>query len=148
MRLALVAVVALLASCRTADVQPLSSNQELNRFARQVESAIEAHDWDQIIEMSDREIYREKVVEHGMPEPQFVAELFGLHRTGNNIETDGRPSRADLARIEAVELESIDTAPTPHLLHGSVTLSDGSTLDLEARIAPAGDRWVLTAARG
>lgn len=98
--------------------------------------------------MADPAHYRTQVVEHGMAEPQYVAELFGLHRVDNNIKRGERVEWSDLERIDSVELERISTTAGALRLVGTVTLRDGSTLQLRARVARDEGRYVLTGGVG
>ena len=83
-----------------------------------------------------------------MSEPQYLAELFGLHRLDNDIRRGQRVAWSDLERIRSVRWESISAAGAHHALTGTVTFQDGSTLDLQARVAREGERFVLTGGVG
>lgn len=132
----------------TPEPPPLTGDPELNAFAREVERNLEAHAWQNVLAVADPSHYRTQVVEHGMPEPQYVAELFGLHRVGNNFERGEQIEWSDLERIQAVEMESLSAAGGPHALTGTLTLVDGSTLQLRAQITRVQGRFVLTGALG
>lgn len=143
------ALVALAAGCATTpQQQPLAANPNLDRFARQIARDLEAHRWQDLLAVADSDHHRTQVVEHGMPEAQYVAELFGLHTVGNNIERGARPEWADLERIRSVELDALNTGARPHSLEGTVTLDDGSTLRLRARVAREEGSYVLTGGVG
>lgn len=147
--LAVVLLILLHTGCASTPEQPpLTGDAELNAFVRAVERDLEGHAWQDVLGVADPDHYRTQVVEHGMPEPQYVAELFGLHRVGNNIERGGRIDWSDLERIRSVELESLSTTGPPHSVAGTVTLADGSTLRLQAQVAQMQGRYVLTGAVG
>lgn len=146
---AVLVLVVVAAGCRSSpDRTPLSDQPELDAFARQVESQLEAHAWRDLIAAAEPAHYRTQVVEHGMPEPQYVAELFGLHRVDNNIRRGDRVTWSDLERIEAVDLERVDTTGASARLTGTVTLRDGSTLTLRAQVARDQGEYVLTGGVG
>ena len=143
------ALLVLAAGCATTpQQQPLAEDPELDRFARQVARDLEAHRWQDLLAAADPDHHRTQVVDHGMPEAQYVAELFGLHSVGNNIERGERPEWADLERIRIVELDALDTEAHPHSLEGTVTLDDGSTLRLRAQVAREDGSYVLTGGVG
>ncbi len=136
-------------ACRSSTERPpLTDQPELEAFARQVEAALEAHAWQDLIDAAARDHYRTQVVDHGMPEPQYVAELFGLHRVGNTIRRGQQVGWSDLERIESVELDRITTTTRGSRLIGAVTLRNGSTLSLQAQIERVEDRFVLTGGVG
>lgn len=83
-----------------------------------------------------------------MSEPQYIAELFGLHHVGNTIKRGPRVEWSDLERIESAELERISTTGGSPRLTGTVTLRDGSTLELRARVERQEGRYVLTGGVG
>ena len=126
----------------------LTADRELGGFIDRVHHALEAHAWQEIIGMADPQHHRIQVVEHGMPEAQYVAELFGLHRVDNNVSPEGPPGWDDLGRIRSVRLRELDDAGERYRLHGEVTLADGRVLDLQATIARTADGYVLTGGVG
>ena len=135
--------------CATApEPDPISSDPELNRFARTVEQELERHAWQSLIDRAERSHYRTKVVEHGMSEPHYLAEIFGLHRVGNDISRGDRFAWADLERIRSVEFPEVRRTGSRELLIGTVTLDDGSTLELQAQITRQDGRYILTGAQG
>lgn len=137
------------AACASApEAPPLSADPELDAFARQVERHLEEHAWQELLAVSDPDHYRVQVVEHGMPEPQYVAELFGLHSVGNSIERGATLAWADLERIGSVELHEMERSGDAHRLTGTVSLDDGGTLELQARIRRTDGRYVLTGGVG
>lgn len=146
----LLLVLLVAAACRSSpDPPPLTDDPALDAFAREVEADLEAHAWRDLIAAADPDHYRTQVTEHGMPEPQYVAELFGLHRVDNTIKRGQRVEWSDLERIEAVGLEEISTtAGAGRQLVGTVTLSDGSTLELSAQVDREEGRYVLTGGVG
>lgn len=138
-----------LPGCRsTPESPPITGDAELSAFARQVEADLEAHAWQEILAHAQRSHYGTQVEEHGMSEPQYLAELFGLHRVGNDIKRGQRVEWSDLERIESVRLESVSPSGGDQILTGTVTLRDGSTRALRARIAREGGRLVLTGGVG
>lgn len=145
----LLAALLLLPACRsTPEPPPLSEDSALNAFARQVQGDLEAHAWGDLIAAAQESHYRTQVVEHGMSEPQYVAELFGLHRVGNSIERGEEIRWADLERIEAVELTSLSRSGGAATLEGRVRLRDGTTLELRSRVTREEGRYVLTGGVG
>lgn len=139
-------MILMIVACASSP-DPLTSDADLNRFLRTLERSIERHEWKQIIEVADAEHYRRQVVEHGMPEAQYVAELFGLHHVDNNIRTGERITWSDLQRIDTVDLVSVSDEQ-PRRLDGTVILSDGQRLRLSAMIERSGEEWMLTGASG
>lgn len=133
--------------CATAPV-PLSSDPGLDRFLRTVERQLEEHAWRSIIDSADRSHYRAQVEEHGMPEPQYIAELFGLHRVDNNIKRGDAVDWEDLQRIRSVELHEVTRRGGTDAITGTVVLDDGLQLELNARVERRDDRYVLTGALG
>jgi hypothetical protein len=142
------AVVLLLLVAGCATRSHLTGDRELSRFAFEVGQMLEAHRWQEIIGVADQTHYRTQVVEHGMAEPQYIAELFALHHVDNNIKRGERLTWDDLARIRSVNLESLSQGP-PHRLSGTVMTRDGETLRLEATIVESEDgRYRLTGGVG
>lgn len=150
MKEALTALLMLLctAGCAPRDPAPVSDNPRLNSFVQQVARNLETHAWQEILAAADRGHYQTQVTEHGMGEPQYVAELFGLHRVGNNIKRNGVVQWADLERIGSVELEKLTRSGGEHQLTGSVVLEDGTLLQLQAQIVQVQDQFVLTGGVG
>lgn len=138
-----------LAACATRPAaEPLADEPALDAFARSLERDLEAHDWQSILSRAEESHHRTQVIEHGMPEPQYVAELFGLHRVDNSISREGTMRWSDLERIAEVQLEALTRAGSRYTVRGVVTLRDGSVLDLEARIDQSEGRYVLTGGVG
>lgn len=136
------------AGCAPRSPAPLTEDPGLNSFAQHVAHRLEAHAWQDILAATDQEHYQTQVVEHGMGEPQYVAELFGLHRVGNNIKRGDVVQWADLERIESVELQELTHRSGEQQLRGSVTLGDGTSLQLQARVVEVQDGFVLTGGVG
>jgi hypothetical protein len=130
------------------EADPLSRNPELNSFAREIGRDLEAHQWQSILVAADSDHFRIQVVEGGMGEPQYVAELFGLHHVDNNIRRGDSVAWADLERIESVDLQRIEQVGDRYRLSGSVRLRDGTTLDLQAQILERNGRYRLTGGVG
>lgn len=141
-----VLLVMLVAACATRPAG-VTSDPDLALFLRTVERSLERHDWAQIIAMADRNHYQTQVLEHGMSEPQYIAELFGLHSIDNNIRTGDRVSWSDLQRIDSIQLDAVDDGRLRHL-RGSVMLQDGERLELNAMIEESDRGYVLTAGFG
>ena len=146
--LAVLLLIPLAAGCTPRGSALLSDEPGLNAFVREAARSLEAHDWQQILAIADRNHYRTQVVEHGMGEPQYVAELFGLHRADNDLKRGEAVRWSDLERIASVELQSVTSQGEQHLLTGIVTLEGGHTLALQARVERVQDRFVLTGAVG
>lgn len=147
---AILLLLLIAAACRSSPgPPPLTSEPELDAFARQVEADLEAHAWQDLIAAAADDHYRTQVVEHGMAEPQYIAELFGLHRVGNDIKRGQQVEWSDLERIESVELERISTTGARRHLTGTVTLRNRSRLELQAHVARDDEgRYVLTGGVG
>lgn len=145
----LLALLFLVPGCRsTPDAPPLSDDPALNAFAEQVGADLEAHAWQALIDAAEPAHYRTQVVEHGMPEPQYVAELLGLHHVDNDISRGERVEWSDLERIESVELDALSTTGPRSTLTGAVRLRDGSTLELRASIVRSDGGHALTGGVG
>ncbi len=121
---------------------------ELNAFAREIERSLEAHDWPSLLAAADPDHYRIQAVEGGMGEPQYVAELFGLHRVDNNIKRGDTVTWSDLERIESVTLQQVQPTGDRYRLRGHVRLTDGATLELLAQILEQRGRYRLTGGVG
>lgn len=152
-RTALIAIVGLAAlttgACRAhAPAPQLSPDPQLNAFVLQLERDLEAHAWENILAVADPDHFRAQVTEHGMPEPQYLAELFGLHRVDNDIGRGERITRADLERITEVDLHELARENGRHTLTGQVRLTGGRTLQLRAWIVEQEGRYRLTGALG
>lgn len=114
-------------------------------FIAYVQEDIEAHDWQSILSSSDPELYQERVVEEGIPEQQYVAELLGLLRQGNTIQEGDTLQWADLNRIELATLMPVGDEQPPYRYTGQVTLLEGAgTLELQAHVTQVQGRFVLT----
>ena len=83
-----------------------------------------------------------------MGEPQYVAELFGLHRVDNNIKRGDTVTWSDLERIESVSLQQIERTGDRYRLRGHVRLTGGATLELLAQILEQRGRYCLTGGVG
>jgi hypothetical protein len=137
------------ASCQPRPPAPrLSPDPELNAFVRELEQALETHAWNDVLEDADPTHRRVQVIEHGMPEPQYVAELFGMHRVGNDIRLGSGVTWSDLERIEAVEFHELSPAGDRYDLTGDVRLAGGETLRLHAWIVRVDGRFRLTGGFG
>lgn len=146
----LLLLVVLLGACRSSPdaAPPLTDRPELDAFARQVEADLERHAWRDVIAAASPAHYRTQVADHGMSEAQYLAELFGLHRVDNNIKRGERVGWSDLERIADVELERVVPAGADHQLVGTVTLRDGTRLELRARVVREEGEYVLTGGVG
>lgn len=149
-----VLVLLLVGACAVTKAPPhgaapaLTADPALDAFLHDVARALEGHDWDVLLDAADAAHYRVQVTEHGMAEPQYVAELFGLHRVGNSIEGTPPLTWSDLEGIEAVRLTSAGRAGGEVTVSGEVTLRDGRVLALEARVVERAGGFRLTGAVG
>lgn len=129
-------------------VSQLTPDPQLSSFVEKLAHDLEAHAWSEILATADPAHYRVQVTEHGMPEPQYVAELFGLHRVENNIRTGPSVSWSDLERIESVQLHALTQDDDRYTLTGTVRLAGGEMLDLRAWIIQEQGRFRLTGGVG
>lgn len=134
-----------LAGCASQGQQiRLSEDERLNGFLEDVRSAVEDRAWQDLLDAAEEEHHRAQVTEMGMSEPQYVAELLGLHMVDNDIG-GGEPIEWEhLERIEALRFEDLEsTSPTEWVAHGSIVLDDGRRLDVEATIVQREGRYRL-----
>ncbi|MDX1583132.1 MAG: hypothetical protein R3338_05970 [Thermoanaerobaculia bacterium] len=120
----------------------------LSSFLDEIEVSLENHRWERILADADPEHYETQVEDLGMPEPQYVAELFGLHSVDNNIESGERPSWEDLEQIESVSWTAVDRANDRIHVRGTATLRDGSELDLHTVLVWIDEELWLTGGLG
>lgn len=120
----------------------------LDTFVWEVAQSLETHDWQFVLASADPEQYGTQVVELGMGEPQYVAELFGMHHVDNNIKRGDVVTWADLERIGTVTIYEVEQSGEAYRLHGDVQLSDGTSLRLQAGIQEQGGRYRLTGGVG
>lgn len=144
----LLLLMSLAASCVPRGPVPIADDPELNAFVRDVEGQLEAHAWQEILGAVEESHYQTQVVDHGMGEPQYLAELFGLHHVENDIKQGDIVQWSDLERIQAVDIQELTPVDETYRLIGAVTLEDGTTLDLQARVSRVQGRYVLTGAVG
>lgn len=146
--IALSSAILLASSCATRDGATLTDDPALSSFLERVATNLEDHQWGAVIDRADPDHYRTQVKEVGLPEPQYIAELFGLHSSGNNIETGERPSWNDLERIETVEWTDVERSQDRIRAFGTARLTDGSTLNLQAQIVEGDGEFRLTGGVG
>ncbi len=106
------------------------------------------HDWKAVLAHCDPSHYKVQVDQMGMGEPQYVAEALGLHAVGNSIAGESGIAWDDINRISKIEVASFTGSADWLEAHGSVTLSDGSTLKLTFVLVRAGERWFISGAVG
>lgn len=149
-----VAPIAAFALLAAAGCQPRAAGPELspdprvNTFIAVIEKSLETHDWAALAELADSAHYHAQVVEHGMAEAQYVAELFGLHDVDNSIKRGETVTWSDLERIEDVTLHEIDRAAERLVVRGHVRLAGGEVLDLRAWVVDRDGRLRLTSGFG
>ena len=150
LRTAVVPTLALLfAGCApNPDPPTLTSADDVGAFVAALEASLEAHAWQEILAVADPNHFHTQVVEMGMSEPQYVAELLGLHRVDNTIEVGEELEWADLARIESAALDPATGSEPPIPVTGTVTLTDGSTLEIMGSITRERQRLLLTGGVG
>ncbi len=146
----LCSLLLLLAACASQrETIRLAEDARLNHFLEDVRGNLESHLWEEILATADSAHYAIQVDEMGIPEPQYVAELFGLHRVGNNIGGGDPIQWADLNRIETVHLTSLEVDdPGGWSVRGEALLKDGSRLNVHMMIIPRGQRFRLTGGVG
>lgn len=146
--IALSAALLLASSCATRDGATLTDDPALSSFLERIGTHLENHQWDAVIDQADPDHYRTQVQEVGLSEPQYIAELFGLHSPGNNIETGERPSRADLERIDTVEWTDVERSGDRIRAVGTARLNDGTSMNLQAQIVERDGDFRLTGGVG
>ena len=140
----------LLAGCASQRAQiRLSDDDRMNVFLEDVRDDVEEHAWERVLAAADTAHYRVQVLEMGMSEPQYVAELLGLHMVDNNIG-GGEPIEWDhLRRINALRFETLEaSAPREWVARGHVELEGGERLDVEAIIRQREGDFRLSGAVG
>lgn len=146
----LVLATVLLAGCASERTQiRLSDDDRMNAFLEDVRDDVEEHAWERVLEAADNKHHSVQVLEMGMSEPQYVAELFGLHMVDNNIG-GGEPIEWDhLRRINALRFETLEaSAPHEWIARGHVELDGGERLDVEAIITQREGAYRLSGAVG
>jgi hypothetical protein len=121
--------------------------EDLGTFAQYVEEDLTAHAWQTLLSSSDPDHYQMRVVDGAVEEPVYLAELFGLHREGNDIQDGEELDWEDLDRIESASVAPANAGP-PSRLTGSVTLTGGETLEVEVGVREVQGRFVLAGADG
>jgi hypothetical protein len=150
-RLAAAVAALALASAACAPGPPsgrLSPDPRLDLFLREVETNLEAHAWDRVLSLADPEHRRVQVEEVGIPEPQYVAELLGLHREGNDIGRGEGVGWEELVRLPPVRLARVERREDGYTLRGTVLMADGEVLELEGWIVRRDGRFRLTGGVG
>lgn len=127
----------------------LSDDARLNAFLEDVREEVEGHAWDQVLAWADSAHYRIQVLEHGMSEPQYVAELFGVHMVDNDIG-DGEPIEwTHLNRIESLRINALEGSRSDGWeAQGLALLNDGSRLNIRMHITSRNGAYRLTGALG
>jgi hypothetical protein len=144
-------VLVLLSGCALfprGDPEQTSARTDLTSFTEEVRDAIAIHEWQTILSFSDPLHYRTQVVDLGIDEAQYIAELFGLHQTDNEIQDGDELDWEDLERIESVLLAPSDAVGPPYVLSGTATLTTGEQLQLRADVTVVQGRLVLTGGVG
>lgn len=127
----------------------LADDAELNRFLGDVLTSVEQHEWDAVISAADSAHYATQVQEVGIPEPQYVAELFGLHKVGNDIGGGEAIGWSDLNRIASMHLNSLEAVGAKRWsVSGEVQLGDGSRMNIDMLVMRRGDVYQLTGGLG
>ena len=125
-------VMLLLVGC--SGTGKLSSDPAMNTFLEEVRSVVEGHDWPGVLEVVDRENYETQVRGMGIGEPQYVAELLGLHMVDNSIRRGERVEWSDLERIDDVMFDRMRSTGDWWEVEGSVRLDDGTRLHLNLMV--------------
>ncbi|MEX2569744.1 MAG: hypothetical protein WD737_00460 [Gemmatimonadota bacterium] len=149
-RIALAATLVLGACIRIggSEPEPRQRADDVETLVAHLQEDVEAHTWQNILSMSDPAHYRIQVVEMGIPEPQYVAELLGLHGSDNDIQEGDTLDWADLERISTVSIQAPSNDEPPYRLSGTAVLDDGSTLRLDVQVSEIRGRFVFTGGVG
>ncbi len=116
-------------------------------LAEAVESLVPAHEWKALLARCDPN-HRKAQKQMGMSDAQYLAEILGLHRVGNNIKRGKRLTYADLGRIRRIVVKKFIWDGSRIAVSGTVELRGGGTLSLSLSIRKLGARYVLTGAMG
>lgn len=139
-----------LAGCASQRQQiRLSEDERLNGFLEDLRAAVENHAWQDLLDAAAEDHHHAQVIEMGMSEPQYVAELLGLHMVENDIG-GGEPIEWNhLDRIETLHFDDLEsTTPGEWVARGSVVLDDGRRLDVEAIIVQLDGRYRMSGGVG
>lgn len=139
------ALLLLVAGCASQRQQiRLSDDERLNSFLEDVREAVETHAWEDLLEAADDEHHRLQVVEMGMSEPQYLAELLGLHMVDNDIGDGEAIEWEHLDGIETLRFDELDDrAPRAWVVRGYTVLADGRRLDVQADVVQRNGRYQL-----
>lgn len=118
-----------------------SRPEDVETFVRYVQEDIIAHAWQTLLSSSDPADYRRRVVEGGLEETVYLAELLGLRREGNDIQDGEELEWEDFDRIESASLAVAEDGGSR--VTGTVTLATGETLQVEFEVRQIRDRFVL-----
>ncbi|MQA91257.1 MAG: hypothetical protein GEU90_13675 [Gemmatimonas sp.] len=122
--------------------------RDVEEFTTDIREALTDHEWQTVLSNSDPAHYQAQVVDLEIEEPQYIAELFDLHRADNTIQEGDTLDWPDLDRIQNVDLAPTDTVGPPFGLTGSARLESGEELELRATVTEVRGRLVLTGAVG
>lgn len=122
--------------------------EDLETFTERIRESFALHDWQALLSAADPEHYRTQVVELGMDEPQYVAELFGLHTVNNTIQEGDTLDWSDLERTESVSLRPAGEDGPPYRLIGTAILQNGERLQIDATAIRVRGRFALTGGVG
>ncbi|MEX2584523.1 MAG: hypothetical protein WD766_14740 [Gemmatimonadota bacterium] len=122
--------------------------EDLEAFTERIRESFAVHEWQALLAAADPEHYRTQVVELGMDEPQYVAELFGLHTVNNTIQEGDTLEWSDLERTESVSLRPASDEGPPYRLIGTVILENGERLEIDATAIRIRGRFALTGGVG
>lgn len=139
-----------LSACATARPAPppLGGDAALHAFFADVEAAVEAHRWADVLAMADPAHRETQLGEMGMGEPQYVAELLGLNTVGNAVADESPPAWPDLERIADIEFTSARQERGRWMVDGTARLEDGRVLRVGAQAVQRPDGFRLTGAVG
>lgn len=116
-------------------------------LAADVKAQAEAHDWKSLLDRCSPE-HRKTQRDMGMDEAQYIAEMLGLHTSGNNITQGKTLTYKDLGRIRKVKIERFVWQGPWIAVTGKVTLAGDKVLKLTMMITKHEARFYLTGAVG
>lgn len=124
----------------------LSENPQMNSFLKKIENALNTHSWQDIIEAARPDNYRMQVVEFGMNESQYIAELFSLSGITKSLE------RIKVVyfihKIELKKEKVLSGFDEYYNILGTVVLYDNTYLRLSVRVVKENGRYWLTGGVG
>ncbi len=113
-------------------------------FIDQIREDIRREAWQSIISSSDPGHYQQRVVGEGIPEVQFVAELFGLLRDDNLIRSRDELAWEDLEQVDSIVVASPGDTIPPVRFSGTAFLDSGETRQVDALVTLVQGRFVLS----